>query len=67
MALVALLALALVLRLVVGHAIGVIETDGVRYITIARQFQATGNPFDPLISMRWKRRFCSCRHRSQPW
>jgi 4-amino-4-deoxy-L-arabinose transferase-like glycosyltransferase len=44
-----LLALALILRLVVGHAIGVIETDGVRYITIARQFQATGNPFDPLF------------------
>ena len=49
MALAALLALALVLRLVVGHAIGVVETDGVRYITIARQFQATGNPFDPLF------------------
>jgi 4-amino-4-deoxy-L-arabinose transferase-like glycosyltransferase len=49
MALAALVALALILRLVVGHAIGVIETDGVRYITIARQFQATGNPFDPLF------------------
>jgi 4-amino-4-deoxy-L-arabinose transferase-like glycosyltransferase len=49
MALAALLALALILRLVVGHAIGVVETDGVRYITIARQFQATGNPFDPLF------------------
>jgi 4-amino-4-deoxy-L-arabinose transferase-like glycosyltransferase len=49
MALAALLALALVLRLVVGHAIGVVETDGVCYITIARQFQATGNPFDPLF------------------
>jgi 4-amino-4-deoxy-L-arabinose transferase-like glycosyltransferase len=40
---------ALVLRLVVGHAIGVIETDGVRYIAIARQFQTTGSPFDPLF------------------
>ena len=49
MALAALLALALVLRLVVGYAIGVVETDGVRYIAIARQFQATGNPFDPLF------------------
>ena len=49
MALAALLALALILRLVVGHAIGVVETDGVRYITIARQFQAAGNPFDPLF------------------
>jgi len=49
MALAALVALALVLRLVVGHAIGVIETDGVRYIAAARQFQATGNPFDPLF------------------
>jgi len=49
MALAALLALALILRLVVGHAIGVVETDGVCYITIARQFQATGNPFDPLF------------------
>src|SRR5215475_10675751 len=47
--------LALALRLVVGHAIGVIETDGVSYIAIARQFRATGNPFDllfhPLYSM----------------
>lgn len=49
MALAGLLALALILRIVVGNAIGVIETDGVRYIAIARQFQATGNPFDPLF------------------
>ena len=49
MALAALVALAILLRLVVGHAIGVIETDGVRYIAAARQFQATGNPFDPLF------------------
>ena len=49
MALAALVIVALVLRLVVGHAIAVIETDGVRYIAIARQFQTTGNPFDPLF------------------
>src|SRR5262245_24016827 len=49
MALAVLVVLALVLRLLVGHAIGVIETDGVSYIAIARQFRATGNPFDPLF------------------
>src|SRR5262245_36826658 len=49
MALAALVVLALAVRLVVGHAIGVIETDGVSYIAIARQFRATGHPFDPLF------------------
>jgi 4-amino-4-deoxy-L-arabinose transferase-like glycosyltransferase len=49
MALAVLVVVALALRLVVGHAIGVIETDGVSYIAIARQFRATGNPFDPLF------------------
>ena len=50
MALAALLALASDPATRRGHAIGVIETDGVRYIALARQFQAVGNPFDPVVS-----------------
>src|SRR5437867_11958141 len=39
---------ALALRLVVADALPLIDTDGVAYVTIARQFQETGSPYHPL-------------------
>ena len=39
---------ALALRLVVADALPLIDTDGVAYVTIARQFQETGSPYHPV-------------------
>ena len=47
--LVGLVGLALFLRLWLLHLVPVIETDGVRYVEIARRFQQTGSPFDSLF------------------
>lgn len=46
---VGLAALAFLLRLWILRSIPVIETDGVRYVAIARQLQESGSPFDPLF------------------
>lgn len=42
-------AVAFVLRLWMLRSIPLIETDGVRYVTIARQLRESGSPFDPLF------------------
>lgn len=47
--LVAIVGLALFLRLWLLHSVPVIETDGVQYIGIARRFLQSGSPFDPLF------------------
>lgn len=47
--LMALVGLALLLRLSLLQAAPLIETDGVRYVEIARRFQQSGSPFDPLF------------------
>lgn len=44
-----LILLAFALRAWVLTSVGLIETDGVRYVAIAKQFQSTGSPFDPLF------------------
>lgn len=44
----AVAAAALALRLLVSEFLPVIDPDGVAYIAIAREFRATGAPFDPL-------------------
>ena len=45
----AVTAAALAIRLLVAEFLPVIQPDGVAYVAIARQFQATGSPFDPLF------------------
>jgi len=45
----ALVGLALLLRLWLLRSVPVIETDGVQYVAIARRFQQSGSPFDPLF------------------
>jgi 4-amino-4-deoxy-L-arabinose transferase-like glycosyltransferase len=42
-------AAALAIRLLVAEYLSVIEPDGVAYVAIAREFQTTGSPFDPLF------------------
>lgn len=46
---VVLAALAFLLRVWVLVRVPLIETDGVRYVAIARQFQEAGSPFDQLF------------------
>jgi 4-amino-4-deoxy-L-arabinose transferase-like glycosyltransferase len=46
---VAVAAVALAIRLLVADSLSVIEPDGVAYVAIAREFQATGSAFDPLF------------------
>jgi len=45
----AVTAVALALRLLVSEFLPVIDHDGVVYVAIARQFRATGLPFDPIF------------------
>jgi 4-amino-4-deoxy-L-arabinose transferase-like glycosyltransferase len=45
----ALVGLALILRLWLLRSVPLIETDGVQYVAIARRFQQSGSPFDPLF------------------
>ena len=45
----AVTAVALALRLLVAEFLPLIDHDGVVYVAIARQFRATGSPFDPLF------------------
>jgi 4-amino-4-deoxy-L-arabinose transferase-like glycosyltransferase len=45
----ALLLLAVALRLVAAWAVPIVETDGVRFIELARRFQDAGTPFDVLF------------------
>jgi len=45
----AVTAVALALRLIVSEFLPVIDPDGVVYVAIARQFRATGSPFDPIF------------------
>lgn len=45
----AITVVAFVLRFLVAEFIPVIDADGVAYVGIARQFRATGSPFDPLF------------------
>jgi len=47
--LVAIVGLALFLRLWLLGLVPVIETDGFQYVAIARRFQQSGFPFDPLF------------------
>ena len=46
---IAVAALALGIRLLVSDFLPVIQPDGVVYVAVAKQFQATGSPFDPLF------------------
>jgi 4-amino-4-deoxy-L-arabinose transferase-like glycosyltransferase len=41
--------IALAIRVLVAGSMPVIQPDGVVYLTMAKQFQATGSPFDPLF------------------
>ena len=41
-------AIALAIRVLVAESLPVIPPDGVVYVAVAKQFQATGSPFDPL-------------------
>src|SRR5207253_1257404 len=45
----AVAALALAIRVLVAEFLPVIQPDGVVYVAVAKQFQATGSPFDPLF------------------
>ena len=45
----AVAAIALAIRVLVSEFLPVIQPDGVVYLTVAKQFQATGSPFDPLF------------------
>lgn len=45
----AIAAAAFALRFLVSQFVPVIDSDGVTYVAIARQFRATGSPFDPLF------------------
>lgn len=45
----AVAALAFGIRVLVAEFLQVIQPDGVVYVTVAKQFQATGSPFDPLF------------------
>jgi 4-amino-4-deoxy-L-arabinose transferase-like glycosyltransferase len=45
----AVAALAFGIRLLVSEFLPVIPPDGVVYVAVAKQFQATGSPFDPLF------------------
>ena len=45
----AVAALAFGMRALVSDFLPVIQPDGVVYVTVAKQFQATGSPFDPLF------------------
>jgi 4-amino-4-deoxy-L-arabinose transferase-like glycosyltransferase len=45
----AVAALALAIRVLVAEYQPVIQPDGVVYLAVAKQFQATGSPFDPLF------------------
>ncbi len=45
----ALAAVAFALRVFLLRSLPVIDSDGVIYVTLARQFRATGSPFDPLF------------------
>lgn len=49
MVLIASLAIGLALRFFTLGAVGVIETDGVRYVQIAHAYRATGSAFDALF------------------
>ncbi len=49
MVLLGVVALGFLLRLWTLTALPLIETDGVGYVEIARQFQRSGSPFDPLF------------------
>ncbi|OLD36950.1 MAG: hypothetical protein AUI57_12700 [Candidatus Rokubacteria bacterium 13_1_40CM_2_68_8] len=42
-------AVALALRLLVSEFLPLIDPDGVVYVAVARQFRATGSPFDPIF------------------
>ena len=46
---IAVAALALAIRALVADFLPVIQPDGVVYVAVAKQFQATGSPFDPLF------------------
>ena len=45
----AVAALAFGIRVLVSEFLPVIQPDGVVYVAVAKQFQATGSPFDPLF------------------
>jgi 4-amino-4-deoxy-L-arabinose transferase-like glycosyltransferase len=45
----AVAAVALAIRVLVAEFQPVIQPDGVVYLAVAKQFQATGSPFDPLF------------------
>ena len=45
----AVAAMAFGIRVLVAEFLQVIQPDGVVYVTVAKQFQATGSPFDPLF------------------
>src|SRR5262249_14396182 len=45
----AVAALALGIRALVSDYLPAIQPDGVVYVAVAKQFQATGSPFDPLF------------------
>jgi 4-amino-4-deoxy-L-arabinose transferase-like glycosyltransferase len=45
----AVAAIALAIRVLVAEFLPVIQPDGVVYLTVAKQFQTTGSPFDPLF------------------
>jgi predicted membrane-bound mannosyltransferase len=46
---IAVAAIALAIRVLVAEFLPVIPPDGVVYVAVAKQFQATGSPFDPLF------------------
>src|SRR5499427_2991224 len=41
--------IALAIRVLVAGTMPVIQPDGVVYVAVAKQFRATGSPFDPLF------------------
>src|SRR5499427_9108933 len=41
--------IALAIRVLVAGSMPVIQPDGVVYLAVAKQFRATGSPFDPLF------------------
>jgi 4-amino-4-deoxy-L-arabinose transferase-like glycosyltransferase len=45
----AVAAIAFAIRVLVAEFLPVIQPDGVVYLTVAKQFQTTGSPFDPLF------------------
>ena len=45
----AVAAVAFAIRVLVAEFLPVIQPDGVVYLAVAKQFQATGSPFDPLF------------------